>query len=313
MSWRHLFVHPETGRPRAPWRLLGFGLLLVAATVGLAVGGSLLAPSLFALDGGSSVALLLVSAVGTTVAVVVAARYLDRRVLADLGFRVDRQWVADLGFGLALGAGLMTAVFLVELALGWVRVTGTFQPAGAFLPSFLTGVGLFLVVGVYEELFARGYLLTNVAEGLVGYVGRLGAVTVAVVLTSAVFGGLHAANPGATALSVLSIGLAGVWLAIGYVATGELAVPIGAHVTWNTFQGLVFGFPVSGIGTGATVVAVTQRGPSLWTGGSFGPEAGLLGLGGTLLGIVATLWWVRYTRGAVGVAEAVTTPDLRDR
>jgi hypothetical protein len=312
MTWTRLFVTPEEHRPRALWRLLGFGLLLVAVTVGLVVGGGLLVPSLFALDGGSPVALLLVSAAGTVVAVVVAAHYLDRRVLADLGFRVDGQWLADLGFGLALGAGLMAAIFLLELALGWATVTGTFQPAGAFLPGFLAGVGVFLVVGFYEELFARGYLLTNVAEGLVGYAGRLGAVAVAVVLTSAVFGCLHAANPGATALSVLSIGLAGVWLAVGYVTTGELAVPIGAHVTWNTFQGLVFGFPVSGIGTGATVVAVDQRGPVLWTGGSFGPEAGLLGLAAILLGIVTTLGWVRWTRGAVGVAEAVTTPDLRD-
>lgn len=308
-----LFVNPDEGRVRAGWRLLAFVVLLVVVTAGLFVGVSLLLPTTFQPGAGSTFTLLGLSALGTVVAVVVAGRFLDHRALTDFGLRVDdRFWVADLGFGLVLGGVLMTGVFLVELALGWVRVTGTVQSTGAFLPGILVGVALFLVVGVYEELLARGYLLTNVAEGLVGYVGRQGAVIVSVTLSSAVFGGLHAVNPGATGLSTLSIGVAGVWLAVGYVTTGELALPIGAHVTWNAFQGLVFGFPVSGVTPTATVVAVEQRGPTLWTGGTFGPEAGLLGLAGTLAGIVVTLLWVRYTRGEVGVHDAVTTPDLRE-
>lgn len=309
MNW---LVNPAEGRVRAGWRLVGFTVLLVVLTVGLFVGVGLLVPPALQPGADSTLALLGLSAFATVVAVVVAGRYLDRRRLADFGFRVDGRWLADLGFGLALGGALMTAVFLVELALGWVRVTGTLQPPGGFLPGFLAGVALFIVVGAYEELLARGYLLTNVAEGLVGYAGRGGAVAVAVLVSSAVFGALHAANPGATPLSTLSIGLAGAWLAVGYVTTGELAVPIGAHVTWNAFQGLVFGFPVSGLAPGATIVGIAQRGPTLWTGGGFGPEAGLLGLAATLLGTVATLGWVRWTRGTVGIHESVTTPDLRE-
>ena len=39
----------------------------------------------------------------------------------------------------------------------------------------------------------------------------------------------------------------------------------------------MLGFPVSGIAMpGAVTTAIA--GPSLWTGGSFGPEAGLLGV-----------------------------------
>jgi hypothetical protein len=207
----------------------------------------------------------------------------------------------------------MTLVFAVELALGWVVVTGTLAPRGSFLSGFLAVCVLFIVVGVQEELLARGYLLTNVCEGLVGWLGTTGATAVAVLLSSVVFGALHLGNPNATVVSGLSISLAGVMLAVGYVLTDDLAIPIGLHVTWNLFQGAVYGFPVSGLGLDVAVVAVSQRGPELWTGGAFGPEAGLLGVAAILLGTLAIVGYVRLRYRSLSVHPSLSVPDLRWR
>jgi hypothetical protein len=64
-------------------------------------------------------------------------------------------------------------------------------------------------------------------------------------------------------------------LGFGYVLSGQLAIPIGLHLTWNFFQNAVYGLPVSGFETfGASFLSTEQVGPDLWTGGSFGPEGG---------------------------------------
>jgi hypothetical protein len=207
----------------------------------------------------------------------------------------------------------MTLVFAVELALGWVVVTGTFSSSGSFVSAFAAVVVLFLVVGIQEELLARGYLLTNLCEGFVGWFGERGATAVAVVLSSVVFGALHLGNPNATLVSGLSISFAGVMLAVGYVLTDELAIPIGVHITWNLFQGGVYGFPVSGLGLDASVVAVEVRGPELWTGGAFGPEAGLLGVGAIGLGTLAIVAYVRFRYQFLAVHPSLSVPDLRWR
>ncbi|PSP71976.1 CPBP family intramembrane metalloprotease domain-containing protein [Halobacteriales archaeon QS_3_64_16] len=324
-----LFWNRGERRLRALWRLalamVLFGVLSVAIGTAFQVLAirsivlTTLAPTMA--EPSASVVLrvlsLLVTAIGTTLAVWIGTRFLDRRPLADLGVGVDRGWWLDFGFGLALGAALMTAIFLVELAAGWITVTSFFpSPLGAGVGTELfAAVVLFLAVGIYEELAFRGYLLTNAAEGLTGVplLTPRRAIGLATVLTAGLFGAVHANNPNATLLSTMNIASAGIFLAAGYVLSGDLAIPIGLHITWNLVQGTIFGFPVSGTAFGTSVIRVRQSGPPVLTGGTFGPEAGLLGLSAMVLGTIAIAAWVRARYGTIGLYKGIAVPELRWR
>jgi uncharacterized protein len=239
-----------------------------------------------------------------------AGRFLDRRPFSDFGFHLGAGWWLDLLFGMVLGALLMTTVFVVELGLGWVRVTGAFETYGTNAPfavCMLLPIAAFLCIGFYEETLSRGYQLKNSAEGLNHpSLGPRGAVLLAWVLTSVFFAALHADNPNATPISTLNIVLAGLMLGLGYVLSGELAIPIGLHITWNFFQGTVYGFPVSGLEPfGATLLVTEQGGPDLWTGGAFGPEGGLLIPVIMLLGMSLIALWTRLRTGKVSLSTSV--------
>jgi membrane protease YdiL (CAAX protease family) len=253
------------------------------------------------LIGGSSALL------GVLISVWLAGRLLDRRPFRDFGFHLGGEWWLDFCFGVALGALLMSAIFLVELGFGWITVSGAFRtllPGTPFALAILLPATLFLCVGVYEELLFRGYQIRNAAEGLnFPVVGPRNAVILAWILSSAFFGYLHADNPNATLLSTLNIALAGLLLGLGYVLTGELAIPIGLHISWNFFQGNVFGFAaVSGLEpVGATFLSTEEGGPWLWTGGPFGPEAGLLGPAAMILGFLLIALWVRLRSGKLAI------------
>jgi len=311
MSWsslRDVFWNDRERRLRAPWRVV-LGLLLVLV---LGVAGSVLGSALERAGvgpgpptGGAGVVAQVAVLAGFVAGLCLAGRYVDRRRLRDFGLGQSRAWWADLGFGLALGVAMPGVVFGLELAAGLVRVTGTLVtrsgptlPATSGVPfalAFAVTAAYFVAVGVFEELFFRGYLLTNVAEGLRGWrLGTRGALAVATVLTSGLFGLAHTANPNASALATVTITLYGGFLAAGYLLTGRIATPIGVHVTWNLAVSSVFGFPVSGIRTPVTVVAVEQTGPAVVTGGEFGPEGGLVSLVALAAGFGALLGWVRW-------------------
>ena len=260
----------------------------------------------------------------SAVSVLLAGLFPDRRRLSDFGVHLNLNWWIDLAFGLALGALLMGLVFVVELACGWITITGTLEGQlpqlvpGIDLPNVPFGVAilsiffLFIAVGIGEEFLSRGYHLKNMAEGL-GFLKPQGAILIATVVSSVIFGIMHAGNPNANVISTFNLFLAGVFLAVGYILTGELAIPIGLHITWNFFQGNVFGFPVSGLDVGATLIAIEQGGNDLITGGAFGPEAGLIGIAAMILGSILIALWVRVRYGRVGLWEKLTEPDLRHR
>jgi len=321
----------QTHRLRLPWRLLVWFVLLavlgvLAQILIVLVQRPSLEPVLVVLTPGLSpdraliavlnVVFLVLQLVVTVASVYVAGRFLDRRWFRDFGFHVDRHWWLDLGFGLALGAILMTGVFVFELIVGWITIRDVFfiaRSGSPFWPWFLWGFVSFVAVGIYEELLFRGFLITNLAEGLTWFerVGQAGAVGLAVLVTSVFFGIAHAGNPNATLTSTAGIVVAALMLAGGYVLTGELAIPIGIHITWNFFQGPVYGFPVSGTNGGVALIATEQSGPTVLTGGNFGPEAGVIGLltAGIGLGLIAL--WVKWRDGHLRLPAALTTPERR--
>jgi uncharacterized protein len=130
---------------------------------------------------------------------------------------------------------------------------------------------------VYEEVYSRGYLLRNLADGT--------NMPASVIVTSLVFALLHLTNPNASAASVVSLFVNGLLFAAGVLWTGRLSASIGLHAGWNLFEGAVFGFPVSGDKEGASLVGIQQHGAEWLTGGAFGPEAGAIGIAASLVGI----------------------------
>jgi membrane protease YdiL (CAAX protease family) len=159
-----------------------------------------------------------------------------------------------------------------------------------------------------EAFVFRGYQLRNLAEGLAGrLLGPRLAIVIAWLFTSTLFGVAHATNSNATVLSTLNIVLAGLLLSLPYLLTGELAISIGLHLTWNLFQGTVYGFPVSGSLPSRHLLSIEQSGPDLWTGGAFGPEAGLLTAIWVLIGCTTIPAWIWLRRKQLGICVSVAT------
>ncbi len=291
-----VFWNADEHRLRALWRLLLQFVLFLLVLLVFASFATLL-PQSPLLDWIGQVGILVVA----VFTVWVACRGLDLRPFADLGFHLNRAWWIDLALGLALGALLMTAVFVVAVVAGWVEVHAT--PArSAAIRSFPLALSMLFVdyvaVGVGEEVFFRGYQLRNIAEGLnCRWISPRGALLAAALLTALIFAIAHTSHANVALLSWANLVIGGLMLAGAVIYTGRLALPIGFHIAWNFFQGGVFGFAVSGNDQQVALLTLEDQGPALWTGGAYGPEGGLLGTAALVIAVGLALAWVRVRYG----------------
>lgn len=250
------------------------------------------------------------------IAILFSGLLIDRRRIKTFGFHLKKTWWTDLLFGFSLGAILMSMIFFIELIFGWVSIGNTIHfnsASSGFTGSFLVFVFYFACLGIFEEYLSRGYLLKNLAEGFhLKIIGPKASVMISWFLISIIFGLAHIGNPGTTVISVINLVLLGLTMGAGFILTGELAIPIGLHVSWNVFQGIVFGFPVSGVTFPSEIVSlvtINQHGPEIWTGGPFCPEAGLLGLGAAIIGMVLIFAWAAIRRGKrLGETQVASYP-----
>ena len=162
-------------------------------------------------------------------------------------------------------------------AAGWLLVSG-FRPE---LAPLLHNLWAFALVAWYEELAVRGYLFQTMLRALPPWA--------ALFLSALFFAGLHALNPGATLTALFGVFLAGLVLGLACLVTRGLYLPMAFHFSWNFFQAF-FGFPVSGQSFPG-LFRLVREGPAFYTGGPFGPEAGVLGFMALLVAGSAILFY----------------------
>ncbi|WP_409463725.1 CPBP family intramembrane glutamic endopeptidase [Amycolatopsis sp. GA6-003] len=206
---------------------------------------------------------------GSVVAVVAGYRKLSRVVEQRTEipeFAGNRMW-PQLLRGAALGSGMsVLLLLLIGMFGGWQDLSG------GSLWGCLGAAGLMASVAVTEEVLFRGVLFRIMEE-------RTGT-TIALVLSSLIFGLAHSINADATLWGVLSIALTGGLLSTSaYVATRSLWLSTGLHFAWNFTNAGIFGVAVSGSAEASPgLLRTTLSGPDVLTGGVFGPEASLLAL-----------------------------------
>lgn len=222
----------------------------------------------------------------------VSQRYLRRQPLRNLGFTLYRGWLWDVAMALLLGFVGFLLLFAVTSIAGTIKISvGPSFGASAVL-GMLATLAVLLMVAFGEELLIRGYIL-QVAE--------TGWGTIAAAVGSSLFWGiLHLGNPGSTTAAAINLTASGMVFAYLYVTTRSLWPAIALHFSWNFSEGIIFGFPVSGLNM-AGFNSAQLVGPDVITGGSFGPEAGLIIIPILVLQILLIRWWVN-ARPALGVS-----------
>lgn len=289
---RRWLINSEEKRLRLGWRLLGhLGLLalifvLVSLPMAVAQITGIIPFSQLLIVGQT------VSALTITAAVWLSRRWLDRRSFADLGFRLPRRLaLQDLLVGFGVAAAAQVAMFLAGWLIGWLHLQGfAWQntPWPRLLGDLTLMLATFILTGWTEELWMRGYFMTNFHESL----GERGAV----VLTALIFAALHGLNPGFSFSALFGLFAAGLIFALARLRSGGLWLPVGLHIGWNFFEDTILDFPVSGLNTPSLLIQGEPTGPDFFLGGAFGPEAGVV----LFIGLAVVLAVIlKYNRSAV--------------
>ena len=284
-----VFLSADEPRLRAGWRLFLQTLLLFVFGVVVSFAGSLFG----GIGSAASIWAQVLNLIAVTGSIYVARRWLDKRSFESLGLKLNQQTLMDILAGIGITFVQMGFIYIVMLGLGWLTFTGfawQFDPINVVITNVLTFFIVFIFVGWNEELLSRGYHLQTIASGFNLFWG--------VIISSAVFGLLHLGNPNATWVSAAGIFFAGIYLAYGYIRTKQLWLSIGLHIGWNFFEGVGFGFPVSGLDI-YPLLRINVTGPELWTGGTFGPEAGLIVLPSLIVGGILIYFYTQHRDGNI--------------
>ena len=209
---------------------------------------------------------------GTLFTVWIFQKFVNREPFTSIGLEFSG-YKDDFVSGLLLGVGLIVLGFGTLYIFNFLSVASI----QFSLIDQLFYLSLFAVVSLNEEIAIRGYILQNLSRSFNKYI--------ALVLSSLVFMIMHIGNPNMSAVPLFNLFLAGLLLGIYCIHKNNLWFPIGAHITWNYFQGPVLGFEVSGNDVDSIFIQ-SLNGSELITGGEFGFEGSIILTTFMIIGII---------------------------
>ena len=214
----------------------------------------------------------------TALAIFFWVKVVEKRPIRTLGFFKGHIWL-NLLKGWGFGTLLLLVSFLGTYLLGGLEFLKVDFSQRTLL-YILSLIPFWFIQGGTEELVTRGWLLQTVTNKL--------NLSWGIAISSSFFSILHLGNQGVTALSLISIVLVGVLLALYMLKTDNIWGVAALHGAWNFAQGNLVGVAVSGQNAGGSLLHFQARSgvPDWLSGGAFGLEGNLVTCLVLLVGIV---------------------------
>lgn len=189
---------------------------------------------------------------------------LERRRFGDYGMPLTQAFGKNFWLGTVWGTAAISALMLVIRAFGGYSFgTVDLSPSGAVRYA-LEWAAVFVLVGIYEEFFFRGYVQFTLSSGIGFWPAAL--------LLSLAFGAVHLRNPGEGPVGALSVFVIGMFFCFALRRTGTLWFAIGMHAAYDFGETYLYSVPDSGIVMPGHLLASSFHGPAWLTGGTVGPE-----------------------------------------
>lgn len=216
----------------------------------------------------------------------VFVKFYERRAVSELALKPLPIVVATLAGGM-----LILVTILPLFAMGYYELQLCRGFAG--VPQVLAYI---FFAALLEELLFRGVVFRMLEQ----HAGTIRAL----LLQSAIFGGLHLFNSEVTAMTMLSVTLLGAFWTMVFVYSRNLWVVAFNHATWNAVI-FLSGIPLSGTQEWRELAPLESiyHGPVWLTGGGFGPEDSIINVLFMTLVVCGMVVFAMRSRLIIGVGE----------
>jgi membrane protease YdiL (CAAX protease family) len=211
-----------------------------------------------------------------------ATLFIDHRPFQTIGFNFNSVF-KDLLVGVVVGFIWLAASLGVLYLSGWASLT---RPVG-FSWTILAVAAVSMLFNVLtQELLLCGFIFQTIRDK--------SNLIIALLISAALFAVYHAAAFQGEWLPAVNVFAAGLVFCLAYIITGNLWFPIAIHFTWDVLLGPVLGLTESSkADLGGGWKMFTLNGPSLYTGGKFGLEGGLIVTLTTVVILIAVYYFQR--------------------
>jgi len=224
---------------------------------------------------------------------------IEKRTIGSYGLPLRCAFRSSFWSGAVFGFLFLTLLLLAIRGLHGFYFGSIGLRGGLLLRYAALWAIAFLLVGVWEEYFFRGYLQFVLTRGL-GFWPAAAA-------TALLFGAVHGANQGESWLGLAAVVWVGLFFCLTLRRTGDLWFAVGFHASWDYTQSFLYGVPDSGQpAIGHLLNSQLQQNPAWLTGGTVGPEGSVLVFADIVLAALVVAWL--YPK-AKYPESAVSTPD----